>query len=83
MNYRFDDFNWLATMDGFNVPTDVYNGTVYLGTIESKPEGYTIRLVDTPKGKQPIQQSANNSFKSKQQAAQVLHRTWQTIRSED
>jgi len=81
MDYRFDAFKWLATMDGFNYPVDVYYGTVYLGTIEAKPDGFTIKIVDTPTGKQSIKQSNKNKFRSQNLAAKILHRTWKVLRS--
>jgi len=80
MAYRFDDFKWLGNMAGFGVPTDVYYGTVYLGLIESKPDGYVIQMVDTPKGKQRIKQGGQNLFKTKEHAAEILHKTWKILR---
>lgn len=67
-------------MAGFGVPTDVYYGTVYLGLIESKPDGYVIQMVDTPKGKQRIKQGGQNLFKTKEHAAEILHKTWKILR---
>ena len=81
MDYKFTDFKWLATMDGFNYPVDVYLGQTWLGTLVAKPAGYAIKMIDSPTGKQDIKQSQNNNFKSKNLAAQVLHRTWQTFRN--
>lgn len=81
MDYRFEEFKWLATTDGFNYPVDVYYGTIYLGLIETKPNGFVIRIVDTPTGKQNIKQTPNNLFKSQNLAAKVLHRTWKVMRS--
>ena len=80
MAYRFDDFKWLANMAGFGLPSDVYWATIYLGKIESQPDGYAIKLVDTPNGKQKIKSTPNNKFKSKNQAADALHRTWKKFR---
>ena len=68
-------------MDGFNYPVDVYWGTVYLGLIEAKPDGFVIRMVDTPTGKVKIKDTHNNKFKSQELAAKVLHRTWKVMRS--
>lgn len=80
MAYRFDDFKWLGNMAGFGVPTDVYYGSVYLGLIESKPDGYVIQMVDTPKGKQRIKQGGQNLFKTKEHAAEILHKSWKILR---
>lgn len=80
MDYRYEEFKYLATPDGFNYPIDVYNGAIYLGTLQVKPDGVIIGLVDTPKGKVKISPSPSNKFKTQQIAAQVLHRTWQTYR---
>lgn len=83
MNYTFKEFKWMAAMDGFNYPVDVYYGNINLGTLEAKPDGFVIRFIDTPKGRQSIKQSASNKFKSLNLAAKVLHRTWQSLRSGD
>jgi hypothetical protein len=81
MAYRYDEFKWLASMSGFNYPVDVYWDTIYLGLIEATPEGFVIRMVDTPMGKVAITQSPKNMFKSQDLAAKVLHRTWKVYRS--
>jgi hypothetical protein len=81
MNYKFTDFTWLASANGFNYPIDVYHGSVHLGTLEAKAHAFVILSVDTPTGKQSIRQSKANEFKSKNLAAEVLHRTWKTYRS--
>ncbi len=80
--FRFNDFNWLSNMSGFGTPTDVYWDTIYLGTIESTPDGdhYKIVLVDTPKGKKPLTQNEKNKFKSKNLAAEMLHKIWKFAR---
>ena len=84
MDYIFRKFDWLASKDGLNCPIDVYNNTVYLGTIESKSNGFVIKVVDTPlKGKEIVKQNDNNMFKSQNIAAQVLHKLWQFIRQHD
>lgn len=80
MNYRFDYFKELATGDGFNYPVDVYDNTIYLGTLVAKPNGFVIKQVDTPDGKQSVAQSSKNIFKNANMAADVLHRTWKTFR---
>ncbi len=80
--YRFDDFHWLANMAGFHKPTDVYYGTVLIGTIESTPrgDGYVVISVQGPKGTTPIKPSKQNHFKTKNDAAKVLHQTWKLLR---
>jgi hypothetical protein len=79
-SYKFDEFKWLANMAGFGMPVDVYYGTIYLGLIESTPDGYVIQMVDTPQGKQRIKQGGKNKFKTKQRAAEILHKTWKVLR---
>ena len=81
MDYTFNDFKWLATNDGFNYPSDVYYGTIYIGTLIAKPDGFVIKLIDTPIGKQFINKSSRNKFKSQIQAAGVLHKTWKMVRN--
>ena len=80
-SFRFHDYNWLGNMAGFNKPTDVYNGAVYLGIIESRPDGYVILAVAGPHHIIEIKQGGHNKFKNKNQAAETLRRTWQYIRS--
>lgn len=81
MNYKFDEFKWLGNMAGFGVPVDVSYGAIYLGLIESTPDGYVIQMVDTPKGKQKIRQGGTNKFKTKQDAAETLHKAWKLMRT--
>lgn len=81
MDYRYEEFKGEATPDGFNYRVDVRYGTIFLGTLLVKPDGYTISLIDTPKGKFKVNQSPRNKFKTKEIAAQVLHRTWKMYRS--
>lgn len=83
--FKFKDFKWLSNMAGFGTPTDVFWDTIYLGTIEEAPDGayYRITLVDTPQGKKRIGgDDTQNQFKSKNLAAETLHRTWKMIRRE-
>jgi hypothetical protein len=80
MTYKFDEFKWLANISGFGTPVDVSYGTVYLGLIESAHDGYVIRMVDTPEGKKRIKQGGKNKFKTKQDAAETLHKTWAVLR---
>lgn len=81
MEYRFDDFNWLGDASGFNVPTDVFYGTVLLGVLISKPSGYIIQRVSTPKGVLPVTQTKNNNFKTKDDATKALHYVWKSQRT--
>lgn len=80
--FKFRDFKWLSNMAGFGTPSDVYWDTIFLGTIEETPGGdhYRIILIDTPQGKKRIAQNEQNQFKSKNLAAETLHRTWKMIR---
>lgn len=82
--FRFTDYDELKNGLGFDVPTDVYWDSTYLGTIQSEKNGryYQIVLVDTPTGKQKIKQNKQNEFKSKNQAAEMLHKTWRLIRKD-
>lgn len=80
-SYKFDEFRWLGRGDGFGIPVDVRYGTVYLGLIESIPDGYVIQMVDTPQGKQKIKQGGRNKFKTKQDAAETLHKAWKLLRT--
>ena len=86
--YTFKDFPWAGISSGFEAPTDVYYGSIYLGTIVSKPDGYVIDLIDTPHGKKTVEyrnksgQKRNpTSFKTKDIAAKVLHVHWKKQRS--
>jgi len=79
--YRFHDFDWLSDMSGFGKPTDVYYGSILLGVIESKPDGYIIRIVMGPKRAELIRSSPKNKFKTKEVAAKVLHATWKQFRN--
>lgn len=78
--YRFQDFNWMARMDGFGVPSDVYYGNILLGVIISEPDGYYIERVMGPLKVQGVQRTPSNKFKSKNLAAQMLHKVWARMR---
>lgn len=82
-NFKYDDYKWMASGDGFNIPTDVYHGTILLGVIISKPDGYVIKKVMGPtKDKdEVIKDSRSNKFKSKDLAAETLHNVWKMLRS--
>lgn len=79
--YKFDDFDWLADMSGFNKPTDVYYGSILLGVITSLSVGYIIDRVLTPKGSMTVMKTKNNNFKTKIDAAKVLHNLWKLQRA--
>ncbi len=83
MGYTFKPFKWLATMDGFNYPVDVYNGPTWIGTLVAEPDGFVITMIDTPNGKQTIAKSKENKFKSQTLAAEMLGRVWRIYRSHD
>jgi hypothetical protein len=83
MEYKFIPFKWLARMDGFGYPIDVYYGTIYLGLLEVEPNGLEIKMVDGPVGKVLIKPGRNNIFKTQLDAAKVLHRTWKILRQGD
>ncbi len=78
--YRFHDFKWLARMDGFGMPTDVYYGSILLGVIVSTPNGYTIEMVKGPTTNVSYKQSPKNLFKTKDDAAKVIRRVWRLLR---
>ena len=83
--YRFDDFNWLSNMAGFHKPTDVYYGTILIGTIESDPKGDAYRIISVQgiKGTTSIQQDKNNRFKTKDDATVIVHHLWKLMRHGD
>jgi len=77
--YRFDDFDWLKRGDGFGIPTDVHYGAIFLGTIESEPHGYVLKMVSAPLGNLPLKPSPQNKFNTKYEAAKVLHNMWKRL----
>lgn len=79
-NYKFKDFDWMKTMDGFNIPTDVLYGNIQLGVIASKPNGYVILTIAGPHGLINVKSDKNNLFKTKNLAADMLHRMWKQQR---
>jgi len=83
IGYRFDDFDWLKKMGGFGIPTDVYYGAIFLGTIESEPHGYVIKIVSAPLGNLSLKSSPQNKFKTKDEAAKILHNMWKRLRKAD
>jgi len=78
--YRFDDFNWMKRGDGFGIPSDVYYGTILIGTIISQENGYLVALVKGPNGDRSYRQDPKKPFKTKNDAAQALHRAWKSLR---
>ena len=80
MTYKFDDYPEYARMDGFGMPIDVSYGNVLLGVIATEPDGYILVKVLTPKSERRFALSTNNNFKTKNQAAEVLHRAWKKER---
>lgn len=80
-SYRFQDHDWLANMAGFNKPTDVYCDTIHLGVITSTSNGYVIETLSSPSGTIIIKKTANNLFKTKQDAAERLHKLWKQERN--
>ncbi len=78
--YRFDDFNWMKRGDGFGIPTDVYYGTILLGVVVSQPNGYLVALVKGPTGDRSYKQDPKRPFKTKDDAAEALHRAWKSLR---
>lgn len=73
----------MADKSGFNYPIDVYFGDLYLGTLVVKPEGYVIKLIDTPTGKRAPSQDGVNLFRGKKDAVNVLHRMWEKLWGDD
>jgi hypothetical protein len=82
-DYRFDDFNWLGNMAGFRKPSDVYYGSILLGVIESESDGYVIKVVKGPLGDLSLKPSPQNKFKTKDEAAKILHNMWRRLRKAD
>jgi hypothetical protein len=82
MAYRFQEFEWLKDRDGFNYPVDVFEGSVYLGTLVCLNDGYHIDIVFTPHSKSRILKTDSNKFKTKEEAAKMLHWVWKKKRNE-
>jgi hypothetical protein len=80
-SYRFDDFKWMGSMDGFRVPSDVYEGAVYLGVIESYADRYVIKGIAGPHKMIDASDLPRNNFKTKDDAAKMLHRIWKSLRT--
>lgn len=80
MDYSFTEFKELAHGDGFHYPVDVRYNTIYLGSLIVNPNGYVIRMVDTPSKHEFILPSKNNLFRTKQDAAVALHKVWKKYR---
>lgn len=81
MNYKFKEFKWLATSDGFNYPVDVYYGETYIGTLVAEANGFYIKLVDSPEGKKFLDKTKKYLYKSERLAAESLHQIWKSIRT--
>jgi hypothetical protein len=81
--YKFDDFTYLARGDGFGVPTDVYYGTILLGVIVSQENGYVVAIIKGPNGDRSYRQDPKKTFKTKEEAAQALHRAWKSLRHDE
>lgn len=81
MNYTFHAYKELATSDGFNYPVDVKYGNTYIGTLEVKPHGVAIMMVDRPIGKIIIPLHPKLTFKTQEIAAKNLHHLWKVYRS--
>lgn len=78
--YKFRDYDWLKNMAGFNIPSDVYYGTIFLGVIESRPTGYVVLAISGPFHPEIIQQGSGNLFKTKLEAAEIMHKVWARLR---
>ena len=48
--YKFNDFKWLGNMAGFGILTDIYYGSILLGTIESQKDGYVVKSIQGRSG---------------------------------
>ena len=72
----------LKLPDGFGILTEVYYNDMYIGSIISTLNGYILDVVDTPKKVKPIVRDNINNFKSKNLAADALHRLWKKQRTE-
>lgn len=81
--YRFEDFTYLARGDGFGVPTTVYYGTIPLGVIVSQEDGYMIGTIKGPDKEVSFKQSPKNKFKTKEDAAKIIHQQWKLLRYND
>jgi len=78
MEYRFEDFNWMANGKGFDRPSNVYFGSELLGVIVSDVSGdsFYIAKVMTPAGSKGVQRTEQNKFKTQNDAAEMLHLIW-------
>ena len=80
-SYKFTDYEFVADREGFNVPTDVRYNTLFLGVITSKPEGYEISMVCGPhKNILTTSKTKQRKFKTKNEAALMLHKMWKHLR---
>ena len=80
--YRFDDkFFEKGRWD--NREMDVYYGTILLGTLWSRPDGYIVDTVMGIKHSIKINRTSKNKFKTKEEAAKALHVTWKSLRYHD
>lgn len=80
--YKFNDFKYLAPTagNGFGYPSDVYYGTIHLGTIVNYEDGVIISTIVGPEITTSFKQSPRNKFKTQQQAAETMHRVWSSMR---
>ena len=78
--YSFRIFSELAKGDGFDYPIDVKYGTIYLGTLRAMPDGYLIRMIDTPQKERYVSYTGMPPYKTMLSAARVLHKIWSVYR---
>ena len=78
--YTFRIFSEQAKGDGFDYPIDVKRGTIYLGTLMVMPDGYVVRMIDTPQKERYVSYTDLPPYKTMLSAAKVLHQIWMAYR---
>lgn len=78
--YKFREYDNIS-----NKPVDVYYKTIYLGTIQVTGDGqnYEVKIIKHPNTGMNIHVNADsnkNKFKTKMEAANMLHKIWKYIK---
>lgn len=78
------EFKFREYEDLPNKPVDVYEGTIYLGTIQITSDGrsYEIKLIKHPHTGMnvSIKSGSNNLFKTRIDAANTLSKVWKHMK---
>ena len=90
--YRFEDAGkvnanrWPPPDEGFGELIKVYHGTIFLGMIESHPDGYSVEKVAGPHNLHTIlitnksEPLKKRTFRTKNEAAERVHFWWKQLR---